>query len=493
MSFSFQQTEYGKMESSLSRDRLADICVDKIGVQTGPFGSQLHQEDYVEVGSPIITVEHLGDNRILHENMPCVTDDDKNRLSKYHLKSGDVVFSRVGSVDRRALVRDAEDGWLFSGRCLRVRADKNKIDPVYLSYFFGLETFKNYIRSIAVGATMPSINTKILSDVPIYYPQLDRQKEIANVLYSIDEKIELNRQINQSLEQIAQAIFKSWFVDFDPVKAKILAKEQLKDSLTQTLSHKERVSNLPSPSGRGAGGEGEIAGQKPPIPPKLLEAARELRKNQTDAEHLLWNILRNRQIADYKFRRQHPIGKFILDFYCHERKLAIELDGGQHNEQEQKEYDEARTEWLKEQGVEVLRFWNNEVLKMTEAVVEKIYYSLTQTLSQRERVSNLPSPSGRGAGGEGEESKGLSIVQKALADPMERAAMCAISGKSDADLDQLPAETLKQLAATAALFPDELVESELGLIPKGWEVGAIDEVCHLNMTSWTKKNAPDDV
>lgn len=218
-------SEYGPVSKNLNVAKLSDLCVDKIGVQTGPFGSQLHNEDYVEVGTPIITVEHLGENRIGHLNTPLVSNEDRNRLSRYHLKEGDIVFSRVGSVDRRALVRKEEDGWLFSGRCLRVRVDKKKIDPVYLSYFFGLEGFKNYIRSIAVGATMPSINTKILSDVPIYYPELSEQKKIAEILYVMDEKIELNRQTNQTLEQIAQAIFKSWFVDFDPVKAKIAAKQ----------------------------------------------------------------------------------------------------------------------------------------------------------------------------------------------------------------------------------------------------------------------------
>ena len=89
-------------------------------------------------GLPIITVEHLGENRIRHNDMPRVSDKDRERLSKYQLRKGDIVFSRVGSVDRRALVRDAEDGWLFSGRCLRVRPKKTRVDSAYLSYFFGL-------------------------------------------------------------------------------------------------------------------------------------------------------------------------------------------------------------------------------------------------------------------------------------------------------------------------------------------------------------------
>jgi len=225
MKFESIRTVYGFFPISLTVSKLSDICVQKAGVQTGPFGSQLHQEDYVDAGIPIITVEHLDENRISHIDTPFVSDSDYERLIKYNLKEGDIVFSRVGSVDRRALVRGEEDGWLFSGRCLRVRPDNNLIDSLYLSYFFGLNIFKKYVRSIAVGATMPSINTKILSNLPIIYPELQTQQKIAHILSTIDDKIELNRKMNKTLEEMAQALFKSWFVDFDPVHAKAKAND----------------------------------------------------------------------------------------------------------------------------------------------------------------------------------------------------------------------------------------------------------------------------
>jgi type I restriction enzyme S subunit len=220
MTDKWQTTVYTDFAADFMTDRLANLCDSDAGVQTGPFGSQLHQKDYVAIGTPIITVEHLGENRIQHEDVPCVSDKDRERLAKYKLRKGDIVFSRVGSVDRRALVREKEDGWLFSGRCLRVRPDQAKIDSIYLSYFFGLPAFKEHIRSIAVGATMPSLNTYLLSTVPIYYPPLSEQRAIASILGALDDKIALNRQINHSLEAMTQAIFKSWFVDFDPVNAK---------------------------------------------------------------------------------------------------------------------------------------------------------------------------------------------------------------------------------------------------------------------------------
>ncbi len=193
---------------------------DYADVQTGPFGSQLHKKDYVDIGTPIITVEHLGDNRIMHSNLPRVSEKDRLRLRKYWMQQGDIVFSRVGSVDRSAYVHKQEDGWLFSGRCLRVRVRDTNLDSRFLSFFFGLESVKEHIRQIAVGATMPSLNTSLLSNIKIVVPPISEQRAIAHILGSLDDKIELNRRMNQTLEAMARAIFKSWFVDFDPVRAK---------------------------------------------------------------------------------------------------------------------------------------------------------------------------------------------------------------------------------------------------------------------------------
>lgn len=193
--------------------KLSDIAE----VRTGPFGSQLHNEDYVSTGTPIVTVEHLGNRRFSKQNLPLVSDDDKKRLSKYLLQEGDIVFSRVGSVDRCSYVTSAENDWLFSGRCLRVRCGNN-CHPLFLYYYFCKESVKQYIKSIAVGATMPSINTKLMAEIPILLPKLEEQRCIADILSSFDDKIELNRRINDNLEQQAQALFKSWFVDFEPFR-----------------------------------------------------------------------------------------------------------------------------------------------------------------------------------------------------------------------------------------------------------------------------------
>jgi very-short-patch-repair endonuclease len=135
----------------------------------------------------------------------------------------------------------------------------------------------------------------------------------------------------------------------------------------------------------------------------LLKFAKSMRRLPTDAEALLWKRLRGARLVEFKFKRQQPIGDFIVDFVCFERRLVIEVDGGQH----QAEIDEARTQWLEAQGFKVLRFWNNEVLRSGEAVLESIIRAL------RESPSPQPlSREGRGAkenavsGGAGAEHTG---------------------------------------------------------------------------------------
>lgn len=104
-------------------------------------------------------------------------------------------------------------------------------------------------------------------------------------------------------------------------------------------------------------------------PPELFAACRELRQNQTKAEAILWPCLRDKRLNGYKFRRQHPVEGFILDFYCPEARLAIELDGAGHRDAETHEADTYRNQVLRDQGIHVLRFWNSEVKGNLEKVI----------------------------------------------------------------------------------------------------------------------------
>ena len=119
-----------------------------------------------------------------------------------------------------------------------------------------------------------------------------------------------------------------------------------------------------------------------PVPPELLTFARQLRKEQTDAEKLLWYVLRGRRLCGFKFRRQYPICGYILDFYCHDAGLAVELDGGGHSNEEQRLYDEERTKVLEGASIRVVRFWNNDVLNSVEDVLEELYALLMDEVSK---------------------------------------------------------------------------------------------------------------
>ena len=128
--------------------------------------------------------------------------------------------------------------------------------------------------------------------------------------------------------------------------------------------------------------------------PEAREFARNLRANSTDAERRLWANLRGRRLAGFKFRRQQPLGPYIVDFVCVERKLIVEADGGQHGDRRQ--YDDARSEYLERGGYRVLRFWNNDILLQTDAVLEVILKGLLATHPGPEPPHPGPLPKGSG-------------------------------------------------------------------------------------------------
>ena len=178
--------------SSWEQRKLGDIS----DIKTGPFGSTLHADDYVSDGIPIITTEHFKTGALPTDKcgLPQVSENDFNRLSAYILDEGDIVFSRVGSVDINALITPFQRNWLFSGRVLRVRP-QGENSSQFLHTLLETESVRNDIRTRAVGQTMPSINTEILKITSLLLPaSIIEQEQLGEYFRNLDRLITLHQR-----------------------------------------------------------------------------------------------------------------------------------------------------------------------------------------------------------------------------------------------------------------------------------------------------------
>lgn len=228
----------GEVPSQWEFTTLGEVCRRGGGsIQTGPFGSQLHASDYVPAGVPSIMPTNIGDNRIVEDGIVRISEEDAKRLFQHRVKPGDIIYSRRGDVEKRALIRERESGWLCGTGCLKVRLGDGVVDPKYASFFLGHPSIREWVVRHAIGATMPNLNTSIMGQVPFLLPPLPEQRAIAHILGTLDDKIELNRRTSETLESMARALFKSWFVDFDPVRAKAEGRWKRGQSLPGLPAH----------------------------------------------------------------------------------------------------------------------------------------------------------------------------------------------------------------------------------------------------------------
>jgi type I restriction enzyme, S subunit len=188
------------------------------GVQTGPFGSQLKAAAYVPDGIPTVMPVNLLDYRIREDGIARISPEDLKRLRRHELQPGDIVYGRRGDIGRQALITEREAGWLCGTGCLRIRFGNAPVEPKYISYYLRQAAVIDLILSMAVGTTMPNLNSSILESVPISLPPLPVQRRIAEILGRLDDKIEVNRRINRTLEAMAQALYRHWFVAFGPFR-----------------------------------------------------------------------------------------------------------------------------------------------------------------------------------------------------------------------------------------------------------------------------------
>ena len=190
--------------------KLGDISKN---IQTGPFGSQLHQSDYSECGIPVVMPKDLVGGKISEESIARVDKTHVERLCRHKIEVGDILYSRRGDVGRCAHVTKKEEGWLCGTGCLRVTIDSEKADSRFVFFQLQHPDTVGWVEKHAVGATMLNLNTTILSSVPIRLPPLEIQQRIADILSAYDDLIENNQKQIKLLEEAAQRLYKEWFVD----------------------------------------------------------------------------------------------------------------------------------------------------------------------------------------------------------------------------------------------------------------------------------------
>lgn len=195
----------------MNKVKLGDVA----DIVTGPFGSMLHKDDYAETGTPVIMPQDIGDRTLSLASIAHVGSKDAERLARYATISGDIVYARRGDIEKHAFITEIEAGALCGTGCLRVRVDRQKADPLYISFALNGPFNRAWIRLHAVGSNMPNINTDILSSLPLELPSLEEQKSVAALLSAIDDKIALNKKTMVELEDTARLIYDYWFTQFD--------------------------------------------------------------------------------------------------------------------------------------------------------------------------------------------------------------------------------------------------------------------------------------
>ncbi|MBD5556723.1 MAG: restriction endonuclease subunit S [Roseburia sp.] len=181
--------------SKWKRTVLGDVAT----IITGPFGSQLHQSDYVPEGIAIVMPQNIDNRKINYDSINFISEADAQKLIRYKTQKNDILYARRGNVEKHAFITEEESGVYCGTGCLRVRVTAEEIEPLFLSFFLNGEETKRWIVTHAVGSNMPNLNTDILANIPISYPLLNEQREIVGILSLLDEKIYLNNKINDNL------------------------------------------------------------------------------------------------------------------------------------------------------------------------------------------------------------------------------------------------------------------------------------------------------
>lgn len=206
------------------RTTLGNLLADGRALISGPFGSNISSRFFVEQGIPVIRGNNLtsGMEKFVDNGFVFVTEEKADEL-RADAVADDLIFTAAGTIGQVGLI--PSDGcyerYIISNKQIRARLNTSKVDPVFAFYWFSAPQSVSNIQAHNTGSTIPLINLSVVRGLPIDLPSLEVQKGIVEVLGSLDDKIKLNRQMNETLEAMAQAIFRDWFVDFGPTRRKI--------------------------------------------------------------------------------------------------------------------------------------------------------------------------------------------------------------------------------------------------------------------------------
>lgn len=219
---------------------------EKYSCVGGPFGSSLSQKHYVDSGVPVIRGTNLAGDIFSESDFVFVSPDKANELQRNMAFRGDIVFTQRGTLGQVALIPEDSlyEKYIVSQSQMKLTVNPKQADAYFIYTYFRTNEAKALIENNAIIGGVPHINLGILKEFKLRLPPLSEQKRISEVSKSIDNKINLNRQINQTLEQMSQTLFKSWFVDFDPVIDNALdAGNPIPESLQSRAELRQKVRN----------------------------------------------------------------------------------------------------------------------------------------------------------------------------------------------------------------------------------------------------------
>jgi len=312
----------------------------------------------VDIRNKDLAIDRLLGVSVKKVFIPSIANTVGTDFSKYKIVKKNQ-FTYIADTSRRgdkiglAMLEDYDEALVSQAYTVFEVIDTEELDPEYLMMWFRRPEFDRYARFMSHGSVREIFDWEEMCEVSLPIPSIEKQRAIVKEYNTVVNRIKLNEQLNQKLEETAQALYKHWFVDFEfPYSPPLEGCPQdgvvNKAQLITTPDKATKIRNTKNYKSL-------------PYNPKLKERAKALRKAGNLAEVLFWKEVRNKQFLGLDFDRQKIIGNYIVDFYCANTQTVIEIDGSSHDNKQ--DYDAARDEYLKSLGITVIHIADTDVKK----------------------------------------------------------------------------------------------------------------------------------